>query len=231
MASDSWPERLDLGTPAGEALGRLVAALPQDRPFTITLFGSSPLQLTVDASLLSADVDVFGDDVDEDDALKACVERAGLGEGQSDFYIQVSSQISFRTSPNWRKRQRTFELGHCTVIVPHPLDVLIGKLNRLEEKDLEAFRRVIAQTGHPTEAELIRELQLSVDLFRPSFAEEQGTDFAGNCRRLWPAIYGREIDPKAEIILPALAERRKGYGLPTTDWKAKLPDSPPPAGS
>ena len=229
MASDSRLERFDLGTPTGKALERLVAALPKDRPFTITLFGSSPLQLTVDASLLSADVDVFGEDGD-DGFLAEAVRKAGLGQGQSDFYIQIGSQISFRTSPNWRKRQREHRLGHCTIIVPDPLDILIGKLNRLEEKDIEAFRRVIARTGHPTERELIRELQLSVDLFRPAFAEEQGTDFAGNCRRLWPAIYGREVDPQTEIIRPALEERRKGYGLPTTDWKSKLPDSPPPAG-
>ena len=62
--------------------------------------------------------------------------------------------------------------------------------------------------------------------FRPAFAEEQATDFIGNCRRLWPIIYGREIDPGLEIIRPALAERRKGYGLPATDWLSKLPSSP-----
>src|SRR5207244_12521334 len=37
-------------------------------------------------------------------------------------------------------------------------------------------------------------LQLAVDLFRPSFDEEQGQDMANNCRRLWPLIFGREID-------------------------------------
>jgi hypothetical protein len=81
---------------------------------------------------------------------------------------------------------------------------------------------VIRKTGHPTEAELIRELQLAVDLFRPSFDEEQGHDMANNCGRLWPLIYGRELDPRTEIIAPALAERKRGYGEPTHDWKAEL---------
>ena len=80
-----------------------------------------------------------------------------------------------------------------------------AKLNRLDDKDVRAFEVVLAKTGHPTEAELIRELQLAVDLFRPSFDEEQGHDMANNCRRLWPLIFGREIDPRAEIIAPALA--------------------------
>ncbi len=106
--------------------------------------------------------------------------------------------MSFRTSPDWFKRTRSYKIGHCTVIVPDPIDILIGKLNPLEEKDIEAFRRVIARTGHPTQDELIRELRLSVDLFRPAFAEEQATDITGNCRRLWPLIYGREIDPRLD---------------------------------
>lgn len=106
--------------------------------------------------------------------------------------------------------------------IPHPIDILIAKLNRLDEKDLEAFRRVIAKTGHPTESELIRELQLAADLFRPAFDEEAAHDMTGNCRRLWPVIFGREIDPRAEIIAPALAERKRGYGDPSQDWKAEL---------
>lgn len=113
-------------------------------------------------------------------------------------------------------------MGRCTFYFPHPIDILIAKLHRLEEKDLLAFRTVIAKTGHPTEAELIRELQLAVDLFRPSFDEEQGHDLASNCRRLWPLIFGREMDPRAEIIAPALAERRRGYGEPTRDFKREL---------
>jgi len=72
---------------------------------------------------------------------------------------------------------------------------------------VRAFEAVIAKTGHPTEAELIKELQLAVDLFRPSFDEEKGHDMANNCRRLWPLIHKREIDPRKEIITPALAIR------------------------
>jgi hypothetical protein len=61
-----------------------------------------------------------------------------------------------------------------------------------------------------------------VDLFRPSFDEEQGHDLANNCRRLWPLIYGGEIDPRKEIIAPALEERRKGYGEPTRNYIQEL---------
>jgi hypothetical protein len=150
------------------------------------------------------------------------VRKAGLDDKSHRPFIQASSELNFRTSPSWCDRAQSFEIRNCTFVVPHPIDILIAKLNRLEEKDLDAFRMVLQKTGHPTEAELIQELQLAVDLFRPSFDEEQGHDIANNCRRLWPLIYGREIDPRLEIIAPALAKRKAGYAEPTQDYKAEL---------
>jgi len=202
-------------------LRQLASLLPQGREFQITVFGSAPLQIAVDPNLTSADVDVFSDF----EELNEIVLRAGLGTNQADFYIQVSSELNFRTSPRWKDRTQSARIGNCTFIFPHPIDILIAKLNRLDEKDLRAFRAVIAKTGHPTETELIKELQLAVDLFRPSFDEEQGHDMANNCRRLWPLIYGREIDPRAEIIAPALKIRREGYGEPVRDYKQELRDA------
>ncbi len=218
MDLGSWAGSVNLETPAGRLLRKLGAALPQERRFDITLFGSAPLQITIDGGLSSADVDMFAD-VEE---LKELVDRAGLGAGQAAFFIQVSSELNFRTSPRWRTRSRAVSVGNCTFHFPHPIDILIAKLHRLEEKDLLAFRTVIARTGHPTDAELLHELQMAVDLFRPSFDEEQGHDLANNCRRLWPLVFGREIDPRTEIIAPALQKRREGYGEPNRDYKQEL---------
>jgi len=221
MAIDFWTDTVEWSTPAGVALKDLIAVLPRDRRFLITLFGSAPLQITVEPQLLSADVDLFCDEED----LNRFVEKAGLAQGKSDFYIQVCSGLNFRTSPHWADRAKLVQVDHCTIRFPHPIDILIAKLNRLDEKDFEAFRVVRRKTGHPTEAELIHELQMAVDLFRPSFDEEQGHDMANNCRRLWPVIYGREIDPRTEIIAPALQKRREGYGEPTRDYKQELRDA------
>ncbi|HVU09154.1 MAG TPA: DUF6036 family nucleotidyltransferase [Verrucomicrobiae bacterium] len=216
-----WTQKIELDTPAGQTLRKLVEVLPKTRPLRITLFGSAPLQLSIDATLLSGDVDIFSDE----EFLAEVVERAGLSEKQHKPGFQVCSELNFRTSPRWKDRVRTAQIENVTFIIPHPYDILIAKLNRLEEKDLLAFRTVLAKTGHPTEAELIHELQMAVDLFRPSFDEEQGHDIANNCRRLWPLIYGREIDPRKEIIAPALKIRREGYGEPTRDYKQELRDA------
>lgn len=218
MVTDSWTDIVDLATPAGVALRELAAALPQDRRFEITVFGSTPLQITLEPTLLSADVNLFCDA----EELEPFVRAAGLHGEQADFHIQVSSGLNFRTSPRWLERARFVAHGNCTFRIPHPIDILIAKLHRLEEKDVRAFRVVIAKTGHPTEGELIREMQLAVDLFRPSFDEEKGHDLASNCRRLWPLLFGREIDPRKEIVAPALEERRRGYGEPARDHKQEL---------
>jgi hypothetical protein len=216
-----WTQKIELDTPAGQTLRKLVEALPKTRPLRITLFGSAPLQLSIDSNLLSGDVDIFSDE----EFLAEVVERAGLTDKQHKPGFQVCSELNFRTSPRWKDRARSVQIENVTFIVPHPYDILIAKLNRLEEKDLLAFRTVLAKTGHPTEAELIHELQMAVDLFRPSFDEEQGHDMANNCRRLWPLIYGREMDPRKEIIAPALKIRREGYGEPTRDYKQELRDA------
>lgn len=59
MDLDSWSERVDLETPAGKALRTLIDFLPEDAACKITLFGSAPIQLTIDRGLLSGEVDLF----------------------------------------------------------------------------------------------------------------------------------------------------------------------------
>jgi hypothetical protein len=221
MDTAFWTQSIDLETAAGKMLKRLSEILPQDRDYEITVFGSAPIQIMVDPQLLSSDVDLFSSSED----LEQWVRKADLGMNQADFFIQVCSELNFRTSPKWKDRTQSIAIGKCIFKFPHPIDILIAKLNRLEEKDLQAFRVVIAKTGHPTETELIHELQMAVDLFRPSFDEEQGHDMSNNCRRLWPLIFGREIDPRKEIIAPALQKRKEGYGEPTRDYKQELRDA------
>ena len=86
------------------------------------------------------------------------------------------------------------------------LDALVSRLQRLEEKDVEAFKLVIAKTGHPTEEEFTKHLQKAVDLYRPKFDEETARgDMFANTRALWKILWNKEVDVPAAIIRPALA--------------------------
>lgn len=218
----SWLKQINWQTPAAVALRTLFAKLPCDQHFHITLFGSSPLQLGLEESFLSADVDLFGT-YDDREFLTEIVEQAGLSKNEERLYVQVCVPGNFRTSPRWRERAFTTEAApNVTLTLPHPIDILIAKLHRLADKDLAAFRLVIDRTGHPTEDELRRELQFAVDLFRPNFDEEMVGDITTNTRVLWQELWGKEIDVRKEIIRPAIEARRDGYDFPKADYKAQL---------
>ncbi len=214
-----WTGEINWDTPAGQVLRKFFAALPSQRHFRLTLYGSAPLQLTLDPHWLSADVDLFSND-DED--LSEWVARAGLNKEAGHFYLEPGFELSFRTSPRWRDRARVHSLGHVTLTLPHPLDILIGKLDRLDAKDLLAFRRVIELTGHPTETELSDELQNAIDLFRPSFDAESPNRYPDNTRRLWRECFQKELDLRRQLIEPALARRVAGYGTPPPGYKRLL---------
>ncbi len=215
-----WAGEIDWGTPAGGLLQKFLATLPADRSFHLTLYGSAPLQLTVDRQLMSGDVDLFSDHDEVD--LAALIESAQLDKTRGGIYLEPGFELSFRTSPRWRQRAVVFQRGTVTLTIPHPLDILIGKLNRLDAKDLKAFERVIQISGHPTAAELKRELQESVDLFRPAFEEDSPNRYPENTRRLWRELFHAEIDIRKDIIEPAIARRNQGYGESPPDYKGAL---------
>ncbi len=206
----SWTTGIDWTAPAGVALKRLFAELPQDREFQITLFGSSPLQIGLEKSFLSADVDMFSTEEDTE-VVRAAVHRAGLEKAEGRLYVEVCVQWNFRTSPRWSERAFRTQVGNVALTLPHPIDILIAKLHRLADKDLAAFRLVIARMGRPTEDEMRRELQIAVDLFRPNFDEEMIGDITTNTRVLWQELWGKDINVRQEIIAPAVALRNKGY--------------------
>jgi hypothetical protein len=216
-----WAGEIDWSTPAGQLLEKFLNSLPANREFHITIYGSAPLQLTVDRQLLSADVDIFSDD-DED--LSVFVAAAKLDKTNGGFYIEPGFKLSYRTNPDWRQRAKSLQRGNVTLTFPHPLDILIGKLNRLDAKDLKAFERVIEITGHPKAEEFKLELQNAVDLFRPGFDEDSPNRYSENTQSLWREVFHAEIDVRREIIEPAIARRRVGYGETPPDYKKALGD-------
>ncbi len=214
---ESWTPEVDLDTPAGRLIRELAVHVP---PGTrITLFGSAPLQIALDGGFASEDVDCFGPH-----ELKQLAEQNGLSKTRRHPYLQVCNDLNFRTSPRWRDRAFTFPLEGRIFVLPHPIDILIGKLHRMEEKDLRAFKLVREKTGHPTELDLIGELQGAVDLFRPGFDEDTAGDLKITTRILWREFFGHDIDVANEIIRPALERRQQGYApdRPVTDYKAEL---------
>jgi hypothetical protein len=109
-----------------------------------------------------------------------------------------------------------------TLRFAHPIDILIGKIHRLEPKDLKAFELVRAITGEPTETALLQELRDAPDLFSLAHMPAEGEKaFSENVAILWPLFFGREIDVEGEITTPARAILKRNYDQ-GTDFKSGL---------
>jgi len=176
--------------------------------------------MRLDPTFLSGDVDLFSN---ED--LERHVDSMRLGKEVALPYIEVVPERVFICSPTWRDRAAKEVFGNITVYIASPLDVLVGKLKRLEEKDLRAFDLVKAKTGGPGEDELRNALMNVVDMYRPAFDEENpGGDPIANTRRLWMHLYGHDIDVRREIIVPAIESRKEAYGQNAPDYRARLKD-------
>ncbi len=212
-----WRPEIDWTTEAGRLIDRLIAALPRNAVWNLIIFDSSPLQLGLDRSFLSGDVDV----ISTEDISGHC-QAAGLLKGQSPVYIEPCSAAAFTASPDWFTRAFQCERQHARLTFPHPIDILVSKIKRLEEKDLNAFRMVITKTGHPTEEELLIALRRVVDVYRPSFDEESAGNPIFNTQTLWAEIFKKPIDVRQAIIAPALAARRKNYAGAGTGLKRGL---------
>jgi hypothetical protein len=208
---DLRAENINWNCPAGRQLDRLAALLPKQPRLDMTVFGSAPLQVFLNPEFLSQDIDLYAPE-ENWDYLVNFVADNNLGQEKSKFYIQVCDPKAFRSTFDWRDRAVEVERhGHLFRFV-HPWDVLVSKLQRLDEKDLEAFKIVIAKTGHPTEAEFIEHLQNAVDLYRPKFDEETARgDMLLNTRELWKILWKKDIDVRAAIIRPALERSRHDY--------------------
>ena len=214
-----WQPQLNWNTPAGKLLDRLVAALPADRTWHIVVFGSAPLQLAYDPSFLSADVDLFA--LDEIEIEPYCA-AASLLKGMSETYIDVCSSVTFRAPITWSHRAFEAVRKHVTFVFPHPLDLLVAKIKRLEEKDIRAFKLVRSLTGHPTEAELLKALQKMLEFFMPGYDEDKSTNATANVKQLWKELFNREINIPVEIIQPGVAARRAGNDPASNGGKTLL---------
>ena len=205
--TEPWRPTIRWDSRAGQLLDRALDALPDTRVWEILVFGSAPLQLGLDPSFLSADVDV----ICEAKEIEACLSKAGLLKGQSEFYIEVVPAYVFQAPNDWSHRAYKETRRHGLFTFPHPADILVAKVCRVADKDLDAFRLVRRLTGHPTPEEMIQLLRKAVDIYRPRFDEERATDPFANTMLLWREIFGADIDVRREIIQPALEERRKYF--------------------
>ena len=77
-------DKLDWNAKAGQRLDEFLRRLPAEPAITLTVFGSTPLQLFIEPSFLSEDIDLFGDE-SITDFLTLFVEQNFWGRGQTEL--------------------------------------------------------------------------------------------------------------------------------------------------
>ncbi|MBV8815303.1 MAG: hypothetical protein JO271_12505, partial [Verrucomicrobia bacterium] len=218
-ASLTWPPTVQWNTPAGEALGTLVANAPADPSYNrLIIFGSGALQMTVLPELLSADIDISLDIVQPsaqpvspvaaEEVLRRAATITNEQSGSAQPLVQVCHWMTFQPAARWERRIHQEQKDGWQIVFPHPFDILFAKLRRLEPKDLEAFERLTAATGRPSESEF---LALCLESYRDFVPRLEGEvphlpspvprgDLRKNVARLWPAVWRRSINIDREIV-------------------------------
>lgn len=217
---DSWKPSLNWETPPGECLKKLLEILPKERNWNISVFGSAPLEMSFSHGFLSNDVDILARYQDMKE-IEVLIDKNDLTPFKAKVGVQACIDGAFRTSPKWKDRTFNHEFENGILRFAHPMDILIGKIHRLDEKDLKAFNLVFSLTGEPSESTLKQELIETPDLFSFAHMDEFSPPFRKQVEKLWTRFYGKEIDVENEIVKEGISLLRKSFSA-DKDFKREL---------
>lgn len=114
----------------------------------IVVFGSSALAFWMDAPPRSKDVDVWCEPRAKGDAVFALMGELSWYHDKHGIFVEVWAPETFAAPVDWRQRSRrlaTSENPRVTLVVPHPHDILMAKLERMEAKDRDHIRAILAE--------------------------------------------------------------------------------------
>ena len=114
----------------------------------IVVFGSAALALWLRDPPASRDVDLLCEPPEKGEILTAMMGELSWYHDKHGVFVEVWSTETFSAPDGWRQRARHVrhqDLPRVSLIVPHPHDVLVSKLERLESKDREHIRRILAE--------------------------------------------------------------------------------------
>jgi hypothetical protein len=198
-----WSPIVDWTHPSAVLLRDFTKVISQDgdlRETPISVFGSSPIELGLGIALHSLDVDVEPDQFYVVAQKLAREARLTIGCGRSP-YLQIVPPGVFRASRTWISRAEVVVLNGVSLRFAHPMDIIIGKLFRLEEKDYRGIDRIIQETGRPTRDDVHYYLTNYTDLF--STKSEDLKRFCDNVEtfcayREWEMIQANEIRDRVQ---------------------------------
>lgn len=172
----------------------------------LTIFGSAPIQLCLDAEFASADVDVMV--FAEMETLRKLAHTPS--SERERYHVQVCPPSLFIPAPHYLQRAHVETRHGLQIVVPHLMDILLAKLHRsraegqsgLVAKDLRAFRKVRQMLGgEPSPEQMVAELQKCEAYFRAPL-DGSLNSFKSNVLDLFEQVYGRCLNIAEEIAVP-----------------------------
>lgn len=114
----------------------------------IVVFGSAALALWLRDAPRTRDVDVWCDPPEKGDVIVALMGEQSWYHRTHGAYVEVWAPETFAAPEGWRNRARIVthrDLPEVRLVIPHPHDVILSKLERFEAKDREHFDRVLEE--------------------------------------------------------------------------------------
>jgi hypothetical protein len=114
----------------------------------IVVFGSAALALWLAHGPTTRDVDLWCNPAEKGDVLVALMGELSWYHTTHGAYVEVWAPETFTAPHGWRERARVRhhqDFPDVRLIIPHPHDVLVSKLERFETKDREHFAHIVEE--------------------------------------------------------------------------------------
>jgi hypothetical protein len=114
----------------------------------LVVFGSASLAFWLQNAPTSRDVDLWVTPPERGDAVEALMGELSWYHERHDAYVEVLGAETFSGPRAWRSRALTLtppEAPGVRIVVPHPHDVLISKLERYALQDRDHVQRILGE--------------------------------------------------------------------------------------
>lgn len=114
----------------------------------IVVFGSASLAFWLANAPTSRDVDLWVTPPERGESVEALMGELSWYHDLHGAYVEVLGPETFSGPRDWRSRALTLTLPEAPgvrVVVPHPHDVLISKLERFADQDQDHVSRILGE--------------------------------------------------------------------------------------
>ncbi len=112
------------------------------------MFGSGALAFWLAEAPRSRDIDVWCDPPERGEVVQALMGELSWYHERHGVYLEVWAPETFAAPEDWRSRARRHTVPtspEVSLLLPHPHDVLLSKVERMTENDVEHVRRILRE--------------------------------------------------------------------------------------